>query len=93
LIVIGYIHFKRIPANSSEVDVVVTSSPFTYKLTPGWMINAQYPLYLLLTKMMLKMSNNEKFSEEEIKELTELQKKIETLLSGGSIGQPPHSLR
>lgn len=93
LIVIGYIHFKRIPAFSSEVDIVQTSSPYTYKLTPGWMINAQYPLYLLLTKMMLKMCNNEKFSEEEIKELTELQKKIETLLSGGSVGQPPNSLR
>ena len=38
------------------------------------------------------MSRDEKFTKSEISELTELQKKIEGLIQGGSIGSPPKSI-
>lgn len=93
LISIGYFHFKRVPAFAQEAETVQISQPYTYKLTPGWMLHAQWPLYLSLTKMMLKMSRDEKFNEEEINELTEIQKKIESLLKGDSVGSPPKSIK
>ena len=92
LIWFGYLHYKRVPAFAQEAETVQISQPYTYKLTPGHAQHAQYPLYLSLTKMMLKMSRDEKFTKSEISELTELQKKIEGLIQGGSIGSPPKSI-
>lgn len=89
LIIIGYIHYKRSPAYSAETDVIAESNPYNYKLPPkGWNQTVNYPLYLLLTKMMLKSSNNEQFSEDEISEIKELQKKIQLLIDGEFINNP-----
>ena len=38
------------------------------------------------------MSRDEKFTESEISELTEVQKNIEKLIQGGSVGSPPKSI-
>ena len=88
----GYLHYRRVPAFAQEAEAVQTSQPYTYKLTPGHALHAQYPLYLSLAKMMLKMSRDEKFTESEISELTEVQKNIEKLIRGGSVGSPPKSI-
>ena len=89
LITIGYIHYKRTSAFSAEADVIAEAHPYNYKLPPkGWNQQVNYPLYLMLTKFMLKLNNNEKLTENDIEEIKELQKKIDVLLDGDFIHNP-----
>ena len=91
LICIGYAHFKRTSAYSSEADVVIESNPYYYKLPPrGYWMTAVMPLFVQLTNMMIKWSNNEKFSKEEQADLIDLQKKISSLIKGGSTRSAKH---
>lgn len=85
LVGIGYSHYKKTAAFSSEVDVLVESNPYHYRVAPGWNQHVVFPLYLLISKMMIKWSKDEKLSEVEIAELKDLQKKIEILIKGGFI--------
>jgi len=87
LVAIGYIHFKKIPAFSSEVDVSVVSNPYVYRAQPGWQIEVIFPLYGLLANYLVKLSKNEKLTEEELNELEEIRKKIDILLRGGPVGK------
>ena len=85
LIGIGYIHYKKSPSFTSESDVTVESYPYYYKLTPGFDKQVIFPLYMMMTIMMKKMSNGEKFTDEELKEIDALQKKIDLLIKGGMV--------
>ena len=87
LISVGYIHYKKSPAFSTEVDINVEANPYMYKLVPGWMKNAQFPVYLLMLNMMIKMSKNEKMSDEDIQMMAEIQKDLKHLIDGGSVGK------
>ena len=86
LIFIGYIHYKKTPSYTSEADVTVESWPYYYKLNPGFEKVVIFPLYMMMTKMMKKMSSGEKFTDDELKELEELQNKIDLLIKGGMVG-------
>ena len=85
LIAIGYIHYKKSPSFTSESDITVESYPYYYKLTPGFDKQVVFPLYMILTKMMKKMSSDEKFTDDELKEIDDLQKKIDLLIKGGMV--------
>lgn len=87
LVAVGYIHYKKSPAFSTEVDINVEANPYMFKLVPGWMKNAQFPVYLLMLNMMIKMSKNEKMSSEDIEMMTEIQKDLKHLIDGGSVGK------
>ena len=58
-----------------------------YRLPDGWTTEVLYPLYLSMSIFITKLSNNEKLTAEEIIELNELEKKLELLTNGGSIGK------
>jgi hypothetical protein len=88
LVTIGYIHFKKSAAFSSEQDVNAESNPYLFKLPPGYNVEVIFPMYLVLTKYLVKWSKNEKLTNEEINEITELQKKINVLIKGGFVGNP-----
>ena len=88
LILIGYIHYKKIPAYSSEVEIVTETHPFFYKLPPGYQTEVLYPLYLTMLQTMIKLSKNEKLTEDELKKITEIEKNLTTLINGGWIGKP-----
>ena len=89
LVAIGYIHYKRSAAYSSETDVIAESNPYNYKLPPrGWNQTVNYPLYLLLTEMIIKSSKNEQFSDDELLEIKNLQKKIKLLIDGEFVNHP-----
>ena len=48
LTVIGYIHYKRTAAFSSEMDVQIEANPYVYKLPKnGWWQQALFPLFLV----------------------------------------------
>jgi len=88
LIITGYIHFQKSHAYGSEAEITVEQSPYFYKAAPGWSREVMFPVFLQITELLLKVSNNQKLTEDELKELVELQKKIKLLMKGGSIGNP-----
>lgn len=88
LIFIGYIHYKRSPIYKAEADIYAEANPYNFKLPPGYNPEAVFPLYLLLTQVLLRLVNGEKLSEDEQRNLEELQKKLTILINGGYIGNP-----
>jgi len=88
LITIGYIHFKRVPAYSSELDVGVYSNPWLFKVMPGYNLKVVFPMYRILTLMLLKLSNDEKLNEDEISEIKKILNDLDHLLKGGYIDKP-----
>ena len=88
LIITGYIHFQKSHAYGSEAEIAAEQNPYFYKAAPGWVRDVQWPLFLKFSELLIKLSNNEKLTESELQEITELQKKIGVLMKGGSIGSP-----
>ena len=88
LIITGYIHFQKSHAYGSEAEIAAEQNPYFYKAAPGWVRDVQWPLFLKFSELLIKLSNNEKLTENELQEITELQKKISILMKGGSIGSP-----
>jgi len=91
LILVGYIHFRRVTAYKSEAETIVESNPFYFKLAPGWHKQVWFPNQLIQNKILLKLAQNEKISEEDIKEMNQIQEKIEHLLKGGYVGNYRHT--
>jgi len=87
LVFIGYLHYKRTSAFPAEADISHETNPLLYRLPEGWTSDVSYPLYLSMSNFILKLLNNEKLTAEEITELNVLEKKLEILLKGGSIGK------
>ncbi len=85
---LGWLHVKRSAAFRSELDIQVEANPYYYKLPPGFWKDVFAPTYLELLKLSLKLLNKEPLTEEEQKQIKELQKKLESLISGGYIGNP-----
>tara|TARA_Y100000996_G_scaffold80442_1_gene54936 strand:+ start:2263 stop:2739 length:477 start_codon:yes stop_codon:yes gene_type:complete len=85
---IGYLHYKKAPAYSSEVDVGIERNPYVFKLQPGWNQKVVFPMYRLLTIMLVKLSNNEKLSDDEMAEIKKILNDIEHLSKGGWINKP-----
>jgi hypothetical protein len=83
---IGWLHLKRSPAYSSEVDVGVEANPYYYKLPPGYWKEALVPVLLETMKLNIKLLNKETLTENEVKSLKSLQEKLQTLIDGGRVG-------
>ena len=88
LAAVGYMHFKRVPAYSSEVDIGIERNPYVFKLRPGYETKVVFPMYRLLTVMLLILSNNDKLSEDEGNEVKKVLADIENLSKGGWINKP-----
>ena len=86
MVLTGFIHYKKIPGYKSEAEVTVESNPYVYKLPPGHALHVYYPFLLLATKILVKIADNEKLDKDDIKEVKEIQKKIDVLLKGGYVG-------
>lgn len=86
LVIIGYIHYKKSSAYSAEADINVESYPYFYKLPPGWNQEVVFPLYSIMMQLLVKISNNEKLTDKEIKEIKNLEEKLDLLTRGGYVG-------
>jgi len=87
LVLIGWMHYRRTAAYGSEAEVQMETNPYMYKLAPGWNQEAFFPTLLKMTEFMIKSNNNEKLDDESIKELVEINKKLDTLVKGGTVGK------
>jgi len=92
LVFIGFLHFKKMPAFKSEAEVNVENNPYNYRIPPGFWMEAIFPYYLITSKILVKLSKNEKITDEELKDISELQKKLVHLLEGGYVGDKKRKL-
>ena len=74
LIFVGYAHWKRTPAYRSEADIWMESNPYQARMLVNSEILLQ--LNLKLTELIIKQSKNEKASDDELAEITKLQKEL-----------------
>ena len=74
LILVGYSHWKRTPAYRSEADIWMESNPYQARMLVNSEILLQ--LNLKLTELIIKQSKNEKASDDELAEITKLQKEL-----------------
>ncbi len=74
LVFIGYVHFKRSPAYRSEADVGIEANPHNRRM----LINSETMLGLTLQLfgLLIKISNDEKLSDEEKKSISKIQKDL-----------------
>jgi len=87
LILVGYIHFKRVPAFKSEQEISVEANPWFYKLLPGYTTEVFYPSLIMILNLLTKLTEDkQKLTEEELKTIKELRKKYDILFKGGYIG-------
>ncbi len=86
---IGWIHMKRSPFYSSEVDVGVEANPYYYKLPPGFNREVFAPVYLELLIQLKRLLESQKLLDQTDKaRLEELERKLQVLIDGGMIGKP-----
>lgn len=74
LILVGYLHYKRTLAYRSETDVIIESNPYQVRNVVNNTINVE--LSLKMFDMLLKLSKNQKLTENEIEELDKAHKKF-----------------
>jgi len=74
LVAVGYVHFKRSKAFKSEVDIVVETNPYGRRS----IVNTELLLEinLKLMEFLVRLSKNEKITDQEIKELVDKNKQI-----------------
>ena len=79
LTLIGYIHFKRSIAYRAETEIAYESNPFARRT----LVNTELmmKLNLHLTRLLIKLNQNEKLTEKEMIELTSLQDDLSEFLS------------
>jgi len=85
----GWIHMKRSPAYTSEMDISVEANPYYYKLPPGYTREAYAPLsleLLQLSKRLLEAHNL--LTPDDRARIEELERKMRTLIQGGYVGTP-----
>jgi len=88
LILVGYAHYKRSSAFKAEADINIEANPYWYKLPPGWNKEVVFPLYLIMINLMSKISKNEKLSADEVKQMSDIQKSLSSLIEGEYVGKP-----
>ena len=83
LICVGYIHYKRSDAIRAEADIGFEANPHMYRMLANTEIIM--PVYLKMSEILLKLTNNEKMTESEIKEITDIQKELSAHMKNKTI--------
>ena len=74
LVLVGYVHFKRSKSFRAEADVLIETNPHIRRILQNTEI--LLPAYLKLTELMVKLSENKKLTDEELKEVSKLQNQL-----------------
>jgi hypothetical protein len=86
---IGWLHLKRTPAYTAEADITIEANPYNYKLPPGYWREALAPTFLELLKQNRRiLATNKMLSSEDEEKISELERKLVILMSGGYVGRP-----
>jgi hypothetical protein len=93
-VVIGWVHLKRSPGYSSEVDVGVEANPYNYKIIPGYWKEAFVPLFLELLVQIKQLSAAQNLLDGDRKSrIEDIERKLQVLIDGGYLGAPRTKMR
>lgn len=75
LILIGYLHVKRTKAYQAEIDIQYEVNPYVKKMLTNTdkILQQQY----ILSKIMIKLTKNEKLTEKEFDYISQINEKLE----------------
>ena len=86
---IGWLHLKRTPAYTAEADIGAEANPYNYKLPPGFWREVLAPTFLeLLRQNRTILATNKLLSREDEEKISELERRLAILISGGYVGRP-----
>ena len=74
LVLVGYVHFKKSKSYRAEQDILIETSPHFRRMLQN--TEVLLPSYLKLTELMIKLSENKKLTAEELKDVSQLQQKL-----------------
>ena len=74
LCLVGYVHFKKSKSFVAEQDIFIETSPHFRRILQNTEI--LLPSYVKLTEVIVKLSENNKLTDEELKEVSKLQKQL-----------------
>jgi len=88
-ILIGWLHLKRSPIYTSELDVSVEANPYYYKMPPGYWPEVILPTYQETIRYLTRLLEKEKLLTAEDRErIKALDEKMDILMKGGYVGHP-----
>jgi hypothetical protein len=86
---VGWLHFKKSGIYTSEQDISIETSPYYYKIPPGYTTEVSMPGFLLTMRILGRLAENSNLlTDSEKAEIAELEKKVGVLLKGGYVGHP-----
>ena len=74
LIFVGYIHYKKSKSFRAEQNVLIETSPHFRRILQN--TEVLLSSYLKLTELMIKLSENKKLTDKELKDVSQLQQKL-----------------
>jgi hypothetical protein len=72
LIIVGYVHYKRSKSFRAEQDILIETSPHIRRILQN--TEVLLPSYLKITELIIKLSDNKKLTDNELEEVSKLQK-------------------
>ena len=75
LVLVGYIHFKKSKSFKAEQDVLIETSPHIRRI----LVNTEIlvPSYVKLLELVVKLSQNEKLSDDDMNQISTLKSEID----------------
>jgi hypothetical protein len=85
LVTTGYAHYKKTSARKAEVDISVETNPYMVRI----LVNSEYILKLNLTlsTLLLKLQTEQKLSENEIKEISDIQNELNSYMKDRNVSK------
>lgn len=83
LVLVGYVHFKRSNAFKAEADINIEANPHQRRILSN--TELLFPVMIKLLELTSKISNNEKLSESDMKELSLLKETLNAHMSKHTI--------
>jgi|TARA_B100001765_G_scaffold167038_1_gene110221 hypothetical protein len=75
LVLIGYAHFKRTASFKAEADITIEANPHLRRILQN--TEVLLPSYLALLELVVKLSKNEKLSEDDMNQISNLKNKLD----------------
>jgi hypothetical protein len=90
---VGWMHYKRSSAFTSEVDIQYEANPYYFKLPPGYNLEVLGPLYLEILVLLKRLvAAQEMLNEQDKAQIEKLEEKLQILVNGGFVGTPRRKL-
>ena len=74
LVLVGYIHFKKSKSYRAEADIIIETHPHIRRILQN--TEVLLPSYVKLTELVIKLSENKKLTDDELTDISKLQKQL-----------------